>query len=661
MLSIRFYMIALLMALFVMHQPVLAQQGLSPEDIASIQTVTNAVISPDGRHVAYTVTRPPLQDAPQARSRTELHIVPASGGEPVAIVTAPNSASNPQWLADGRLAFTSRLTDHHAQVQVYTVNADGSGLAPLTNSERGLGQYFVSADGSTLAYTLMDEESDEVKQRREKGYDMIVASDPPRFIRLYVQPLGGGDARSVTPDGWLVQDAALSPNGRYAIVRVTDDPLADYDLMFSELHIIDLNDGSHALLTPTEGKVGMFAFSPDGRKVAYLGAKVFSDPLAQRIYMLNADGSGKKDITPDSYEGTVEWIGWKDNNSLWFTAVESTRTTLNEIPAAGGNIRNIAGGDLHIFRSISFDRSGRTFAAAVNRRDHPGEAYVGNFRNGSFTRLTFHNEFLRDRALGRQETVRWSGADGVKMEGVLTFPVGYQQGVRYPLTVLPHGGPEGISIDGWNTRALYPAQFLAANGYFVFKPNYRGSGGRGSWFTMANHRDLGGKEFEDVLLGIDFLEESGYIDPERVGMSGTSYGGYFSAWAGTRFSYRFAATITFAGLSNWISFTGTTDIPVEMSLSHWDLWMFDNTGQYWDRSPVAHLMGSNTPILVAHGLSDERVHPEQSIQLYNFLRLLEVPTDLVLYPRQPHGLIERAHQLDFMNRVLDWFDTYLKD
>lgn len=320
----------------------------------------------------------------------------------------------------------------------------------------------------------------------------------------------------------------------------------------------------------------------------------------------------------------------------------------------------LAGGGLEIFRSVSFDASLQQFAASVHRRNHPSEVYIGQLPGPNWSRLTHHNPFLENISLGRQTTIEWSGPDGIIIQGVLTYPIGYVDGQVYPLAILPHGGPEGVSIDGWNTNPLYPTQVLASNGYVVLKPNYRGSGGRGSWFTMANHRDLAGKEFEDVIRGIDYLAYRGLADPKKVGISGTSYGGYFSAWAGTKHSNRFAAAITFAGLSNWISFIGTTDIPHEMSITHWDLWWFDNQGINRDRSPVSHIHNSNAPILVAHGLADERVHPEQSLQLYQFLKLNDVPTGLVLYPRQPHGLTERAHRIDFMERVVDWFDTHVK-
>jgi dipeptidyl aminopeptidase/acylaminoacyl peptidase len=260
----------------------------------------------------------------------------------------------------------------------------------------------------------------------------------------------------------------------------------------------------------------------------------------------------------------------------------------------------------------------------------------------------------------RQEAIEWTGAEDWTIGGVLTYPLDYVEGQRYPLILQVHGGPEGISLDGWTTSATYPVDILAANGYMVLQPNYRGSAGRGVAFSKADHDDLGGTEYEDVLAGVDALIERGLVDGDRVGTGGWSYGGYFSAWAATRHSERFKAAVVAAGLTNWISFTGTTDIPEEMSIVHWNHYWWDNPQLHWERSPVAHINNAQTATLIAHGTADARVHPEQSIQLYTFLRMKGVPTELVLYPRQPHGLVDRAHQIDFAERVLGWFDKYVK-
>jgi dipeptidyl aminopeptidase/acylaminoacyl peptidase len=228
------------------------------------------------------------------------------------------------------------------------------------------------------------------------------------------------------------------------------------------------------------------------------------------------------------------------------------------------------------------------------------------------------------------------------------------------LVVMPHGGPEGISMDGWNTRSGYPAQLFASAGFAVFEPNYRGSAGRGVAFGKADQGDLGGKEFDDVLAGIDALVAQGLVDAERVGMGGWSYGGYFSGLAATVHSKRFKAAMVGAAITNWMSFTGTSEIEHENSLVHWKLWPYDQPELVWSRSPMAHAAKSKTPTLIVHGQDDTRVPPEQAKELYRALRHAKVATEVVFYPREGHGLGERAHQIDFMRRFVAWFDTHLR-
>lgn len=657
MLNKRYFLIILFIAL----PGLLFSQGITPEQLVKLEQVGNVVLSPDGQHIAYTLSVPRAEDEAVGRNYAELYIIPAAGGTSVPVITKPNSASSPAWLADGRLAFASQITEQDNQNQAYTVQADGSDLQQLTFSSQGIISFRVSPDMRRIAYTARDPIATSEQARRQQGYDMIVYGEHERPVRLWMQSVGDTRPSAITPHDKMVWDFVWANDSNRLSVRMSEETGDDQNQMFSQIYIMRTDGLNARHLVKTDGKLGMMAWSPDNKKLAYTGAMRRSDPLAQRIWVADVETGSTADITPENYEGTVEWISWNDNTSLLFNAVEGTVTTLNRIPAAGGAHTRIAGGDAEIFRSISPDSRNMTFAAAVNTNVHPNEVYRGTFQDGELNRITRHNEILNALTFGEQRTIEWAGADNLPIQGVLVLPLDYTEGQQYPLAILPHGGPEGVSMDGWNTRALYPVQVLAANGYVVLKPNYRGSAGRGSHFAMANHRDLGGREFEDVLLGIDHLHRQGLIDRTRVGISGTSYGGYFSAWAGTRHSDRFAAAITFAGLSNWISFTGTTDIPHEMSDVHWDLWWFDNPGQYWDRSPVAHLEQASTPILVAHGLADDRVHPEQSLQLYNFLKLKDIPTGLVMYPREPHGLLERSHQLDYMHRVLDWFNRFLKD
>jgi dipeptidyl aminopeptidase/acylaminoacyl peptidase len=241
------------------------------------------------------------------------------------------------------------------------------------------------------------------------------------------------------------------------------------------------------------------------------------------------------------------------------------------------------------------------------------------------------------------------------------LPAGYQPGRRYPCIVQIHGGPESAYLDGWLTGYVAWGELLAARGYVVFSPNYRGSVGRGVAYAKADHKDLGGREFEDVLDGIEYLAREGYVDKGRVGMGGFSYGGYFSALAATRYSEHFRAASMGAGIANWLSFTGTSDIPYENSMVHWNLDVFKNMPLVWDRSPLAHVEKSQTALLISHGEKDERVPISQSWELYTAMKMLDKTVQFDIYPREPHGFLERNHQLQSINRNLEWFERYVKD
>jgi len=635
-------------------------QGLTPEQVVSLQQVEAAAISPDGALIAFELEVPRGEDEAPGRAYTELYLVRAAGGDPQPLVQAPRSGQSPRWSPDGNtLAFVARL-DEDSREQVYAVGRGGGEPRLLIRSAHGVLDFAWSPDGESIAYTSREPVPPELVRRRERGDDAEVAGVGARHVRLWVADVEGGVSRPVTSGARTVRSFAWRPDGSGFALQVTESADIDAGYMFRRIYTAATDGSDLQLLTETEGKLGAMAWSPDGQRLAFLGATSLDDPLAQSVFVVDAGGGEALNRTAD-FEGSALAVDWLDDRTVLFVAARGTRTTLNRIGAERGQIERLVGGGAEIFTDVSADSRGRRIAMAAHTATHPSEVYVGRIGDRVLSRITHHNAWLADVELARQETIEWTGADDWSIEGVLVYPLGRVAGHRYPLAVLPHGGPEGISYDGWTTRALYPAQVLAANGYAVLMPNYRGSGGRGVAFAKADHRDLGGEEFEDVIAGIDHLAEMGLVDAERVGISGTSYGGYFSAWGATRHTERFSAAITFAGISNWISFTGTTDIPYEMSIVHWDTWWFNDPGLSWDRSPLAWINTTQTPTLVAHGLADTRVHPEQSIELYTALRIKGIPSGLVLYPREPHGLRERAHQLDFIQRVLDWFGTHVKE
>jgi dipeptidyl aminopeptidase/acylaminoacyl peptidase len=440
--------------------------------------------------------------------------------------------------------------------------------------------------------------------------------------------------------------------------------------MRRKLQTVPASGGTARLVTTTAGKLTQPRWSPDGKWIAWLGATALNDPFAGSVFVAPAAGGQARDLTP-GYEGTATWLGWQPGApaTIAFTAIErqDTKAYAMDVAATSGTAGLKSGptslplptGAITIAGGLSFSRDGKIAAFAGDTPRHPPEVYLID-GGAQATRVTTTNPQLAGVSFGEQEVVRWKAADGLDIEGVVVKPVGYRPGTRYPLVMQPHGGPESADLNGWLGTYSRWGQLLAGRGYVTFYPNYRGSIGRGVKYSMGDHRDLMGKEFADMLSGIDHLVTIGLVDGDRVGVGGGSYGGYTTAWAVTHGSDRFKAGVLWMGISNWYSMTGTSDIFFENSTVHWDLVMYDNYPIYWERSPLAHVGKAKTATLIIHGAADPRVPIGQSQEMYTALRWKGVPVEFVTYPREGHGLSEAAHQLDFMRRVTGWFDRYLK-
>ena len=275
--------------------------------------------------------------------------------------------------------------------------------------------------------------------------------------------------------------------------------------------------------------------------------------------------------------------------------------------------------------------------------------------------MTDSNPVLKEIEFAKQEVVRYKAKDGLEIEGVLIRPLHEESGKKYPLITIVHGGPEAHFNNGWLTGYSNPGQTGAAEGYAVFYPNYRGSNGRGVKFSLTSQGDPEGKEFDDVVDGVDYLIATGLVDAAKVGVTGGSYGGYATGWLSTRYSDRFAAGVMFVGISNNVSKWGTTDIPKEEYLVHARKWVYEDYDFFLKRSPVYYADQCKTPLLIMHGEDDPRVHPGQSMELYRHIKSrTTTPVELVFYPGEGHGNANSTARYDYNLRLMSWFDKYLK-
>ena len=643
---------------------VLADRPITAEDIVNMRYAIQPAMNKAGTKIAYVNIIPRTKDEPRGGSYREIWVMNTDGSDKRQYTSSPVNSWSPQWTPNGDLSFLSRRKDHNKSIQVYVIPMNGGEAKILTNHQTGVGSYQWSPDGKWIAFTSMDEKSKEKKAKEKAGYDMIVMDENHIYTRIWVYNVKTGKTQKVYKQNLKVGSFEWASDSKNIIFQATEKTGADRDLLERSIYRVKVPSGNPRKVLGTPGKLGDMAISPNSQTLAFLGATTYNDPIAQSIYTVPVKGGKATLHTPEFIESfiTVEWV---DDHTILGKSYRGTKTALSTINIKGRSQEGIANQtDVlvpnQILSSVTLHRPSGQLVIIASGSDHPNEIHVGELGQSEIKRLTHSNPDFDEITFAKQETITWMSKDQLEIQGVLAYPLKYRKGKRYPLILQIHGGPEGTSLDGWNTRSTYPVQLLAASGFVVLEPNYRGSGGRGVAFSKADHDDLAGMEFEDVLSGIDFLVAEGIADANKVGTGGWSYGGYFSAWAATKHSQRFKASMVGAGLTNMISFMGTTDIPYEMSVTHWNQWWFDNMELHWDRSPLAHINNAKTPTLVIHGLKDERVHPEQGMELWQALRIKGVDTELVFYPREPHGLLERAHKLDYMDRLVGWYNKYVK-
>ena len=632
------------------------------EDLFKVKLVREAVISPDGKSIAYTVNiERPWDDGPGG-DYTELHVLDIESGESRAYITGKNSLYSLSWTPNGkRIAFLSRMGDTKS-TQVQAIRLDGGMPEIITSAKKGVSSYRWNPKGAIIAYVTVEKEKGRDPKLVKMGFNQELFEEQLSHRTLYMHEVASGTATKLT-ENISVHAMEWHPDGKKIAVQVTDKNLVDDSYMFKKIHMLDITSKEMTKLVDNPGKLGAMAFSPDGKNIAFVSAVDINDPVSGSLFVSGtgsmASFSSLKNYTKD-FNGSVKSVIWKDNQTMLFVSDESVDVTLRAASLKDGNsevlIPGIEGLD---FNSVQM--SGNLLSFTASHSKHPNEVFTYSFNKGVVKKHTNHNPWIEKKKMGKQERISYKARDGLLVEGVLIYPADYQSGQKYPLITYVHGGPEACVSNGWVTYYSMWGQMASGRGYFVFMPNYRASSGRGVAYSKMDQKDLGAAEFDDVLDGIKYLVDQGMVDESKVGIGGGSYGGYFSAWAATKHSDTFAASVVFVGISNQISKRNTTDIPYEDYYVHWNIWTYENYDLIYDRSPVKYVRNNKTPTLILHGKEDPRVHPSQSLELYRQLKLHGgAPTRLVWYPGEGHGNRKNPARMDYAYRTLAWFDYYLK-
>ena len=636
-----------------------AQNVLTPQNVFDLRNVAEVVISPDQHHIAFTLNVPRPFDHPAGPDYRELYIYDLVNDEVIPFMTGNRRVFGIGWTPSGdAVTFRANLPDLPG-TQVYALSMRGGEPKPLTNHSGGIMSY-AFIDDNQIAFVSLGRQDPKRSELRAKGLQIEVFEEEWVHRNLYVLDLTTGKTRQVTEDV-TVFDFVISPDGRHAAAAIAPQNLVDDSYMFKRIHLVNLQTGHMRMIMDNPGKLGNMAFSPDGSKLAFRSASKLEDSVVGSLFVTEIDTENKFEELRNYVQGmelSVIDFAWKDNNTLLYAAEEGVDIVLSEQGLDAANRSIIIEAERVVFGGFTYHEGLVAFAG--NTWEHPSELYTFNLESQLLLRHTEHNSWLSDIRLGKQRKLVYDARDGKDIEGVLIYPLNYREGKTYPLITWIHGGPEAAVQNGWSTFYNRWGQMASARGYFVFMPNYRASSGRGVDFTMAGYGDLVGVEYDDVLDGIDHLIEIGYVDLDRVGIGGGSYGGYFSAWSATRHTERFAAAVMFVGISNQLSKRHTTDIPWEDYYVHWGYWNHENWEDVYSRSPVKYAHQSLTPTLILHGDSDPRVHPQQSLEMYRALQMHgSAPVRLIWYGNEGHGNQRNVHRLDYTIRTLEWFDYFL--
>jgi dipeptidyl aminopeptidase/acylaminoacyl peptidase len=637
---------------------------MTAEDYLAFETANDPQISPDGKWVAYSVT---TIDQKANRRKSEIFVVAMDGSRPATPFTGDSvSSSSPRWSPDGKyMAFLSARDG--GKIEVWLLPTSGGEARRLTNLENGVSNIEWSQDSTRIVGLTRTgpppSKSSDVRHYTHISYKFNDTGwfDEKRS-HVVVIDAKTGEAKQIT-DGndWNDTDPHWSPDSS-RIAFVSDRTGREFDGGHNTDVWVIAATGSGALtkISDHEGPDRSPRWSPDGKQIAFLGSADEEDPA--NIYIAPAEGGKATSISKgnDMLVGEMTWA--EQGKALYFGSGVKGETHVFRIVAslehiATGTVTRLTSGPRNVHAFALHDASGKMVYLA-NDFEHLDDVYVRDSASAPERQLTHLNSVLWSKLdLAKVERVPYKAADGLAIDGFLVKPVGWQAGKKYPMVVSIHGGPAGMyGVDWYQEFQVY-----ATRGWAVFFCNPRGSTGYGQAFQRGVAHEWGGKAYTDIMTGVDeVLKRNAWIDRDRLGVTGGSYGGFMTNWIVTQTNL-FKAAVTLRGISNFVSDDGTRDGAYGHERDFGGD-IFHNYDEYWKYSPLRLVANVKTPTLVLHSDNDFRVPIEQGEQWFRALQHYHVTSEIVMFPRENHNLTrtgEPKHLVESMNWQCYWFDRFL--
>jgi len=629
-----------------------ARRPMTLVDLLNIPRVGDPQLSRDGTRITFVLA---TTDWTGNRRIPQIWLINSDGTQLRRLTSSENGAANARWSPDGStIAYLSRGS-------VFVTAPDG-GEPRQVSKRTGASDIAWHPDGASIYFLAADPPTDAERERQRLRGDVRVLDEAPTR-HLWKMAVSDGTEARVTKGNDHIFAYRISTRGdRIIISRRPSALAADSDGL--EIWNIAADGSDPAQVTRNTIPEWDGELSPDGSQVLFIARA--NDRLETyynaNVFLAPPSGGRARALLPDlPYE--VFQAGWSaDGKSIWMLLNMGVRSQLVQVDVASREVRHITKGD-HAVVPLSWSTAGGRHVFMIDERERIGDVWTWAPGDAAPTRVTGVYDYLdRTFALPRQERVEWKGVDGVAVEGILTYPIDYKPGSRYPLVVQMHGGPEASDRFGWGSIFFYYQPAWAARGYAMLRPNYRGSSGYGN----KSYREPVGGYFKnshlDVLAGVDRVVAMGVADPDRLAMMGWSAGAHLVNKLIT-FTTRFKAASSGAGVANWISLYGVSD-----TRSDRDLWLGGTLWQknapietYWEHSPLKYVTKARTPTLFLIGENDSRVPMSQAVELSRALKAQGVPTEVHIAPNEGHDWTQPRHQLHKMNAEMEWIEKYTRN
>jgi dipeptidyl aminopeptidase/acylaminoacyl peptidase len=605
--------------------PAAVYGAITIDEVMQLRTVSAVALSPDGAQVAYAVAdRPSSEIRIGSRKLTD--------------------GAAPAWSPDGKTVAFLRTGD------IWSIPAAGGDAVKLTDQPRAVQRFAWSPDGKYIAFT----EQDEIPISDPTVFEV---NDLP-FVRLWLYDLSARRSRPLTSgqysvggyDQWFPDGISWSPDSRRITFSRRPDARAGGHL-FADLASVSIDGGEPEYLVRRDGMDANPVWSPRGDWLGFISTGKVDWVTISNFFLVSPSTREIRNLTRE-FDESVKNFAWSgDGRKIFFSAGQGTSEPIFSLDVPDGHVRRLTK-DGDAYSHLSLSRDGQRAAFVRQNGNTPPEVYVTRTDAIRPERISDVNPQIQPSQIPETASIRWRSFDGMEIEGMLVKPVGGHSGRRYPLLVIPHGGPHGVV-----TNTFFPfrnAWLMANRGWAVFEPNFRGSGNYGERFLRANLDGWGVGDFRDIMTGIDHLIGIGLADPDRLAISGASYGGYMAAWSITQ-TNRFRAAIVGCAVTNLVSFIGTTDVR-----SRFEAYLGTDPRRYVRLSPMEYVDRARTPSLIWHGDQDPRVPLTQGREFYSALKHHGVPTEFLIYHGEGHGLRLARHQKDLMEREVAWLERFTR-